>query len=68
MFVGGSAQVRGTLEKGQVVLGYGSQQELESLLILLGVNETEIPNFPEEDGPEVPRAGGNAVIRRGPRA
>ena len=52
--VGGSAQVRGTLDKGQVVLSYGSQRELESLLVLLGVNETEIPNVPEEDGPEVP--------------
>ena len=52
--VGGSAQVRGSLDKGQVVLSYGSQQELESLLVILGVNETEVPNVPEEDGPEVP--------------
>lgn len=52
--VGGVAKVRGTLDKGQIVLGYANQQELESLLAVLGINEPKIPNPPDEEGPEVP--------------
>lgn len=51
---GGAAQVRGTLDKGSIVLPFASREELEALLGLLGVNEIEIPNSPDEDGPEVP--------------
>ena len=42
------------MDKGQIVLKYASQEELNALLNLLGVNEPEIPAVPEEDGPEVP--------------
>ncbi|BBD09381.1 ParB/RepB/Spo0J family partition protein [Desulfovibrio ferrophilus] len=52
--VGAKAMVSGALNKGQIILKYGSPEELNVLLNLLGVNEPEIPAVPEEDGPEVP--------------
>ena len=52
--VGGNAQIRGSLDKGSIILPYSTPQELEGLLGALGVGEPEIPNVPDEDGPEVP--------------
>ncbi|WP_461210817.1 ParB/RepB/Spo0J family partition protein [Desulfocurvus sp. DL9XJH121] len=52
--VGATAQVRGTMDKGSIVLAYASQDELEVLLEYLGVDEPEIPDPPDHEGPEVP--------------
>ncbi len=53
LYTGLHTELKGHADQGRVVLHYKNAQDLENLLSLLGVDHLNLPQTPDEEGPEV---------------